>query len=32
MSYEYFARPVTFCGPSMREILVPSKRDFSGHG
>ena len=32
MSYEYFARPVTLCGPSMRETRVPSSRDFSGHG
>src|SRR5687767_8778117 len=31
MSYEYFARPVTFSGPSMREIRVPISRGFSGH-
>src|SRR5688572_680758 len=32
MSYEYFARPVTFAGPSTRLMRVPSSRDFSGHG
>jgi hypothetical protein len=32
MSYEYFARPVTFCGPSIREMRVPINRGFAGHG
>jgi hypothetical protein len=32
MSYEYFARPDTFCGPSTREIRVPISRGFAGHG
>src|SRR5918993_4788955 len=32
MSYEYLARPVTFCGPSIRETRVPSSRDLEGHG
>src|SRR5688572_14579347 len=31
MSYEYFARPVVFSGPSTRLTRVPSTRDFSGH-
>src|SRR6185295_10422054 len=32
MSNEYFARPETFCGPSMREIRLPMKFRLSASG
>jgi hypothetical protein len=32
MSYAYFARPVAFSGPSMRDTLVLRSVGFSGHG
>src|SRR5436853_5314627 len=32
MSYEYFARPDTFNGPSMREIRLPIRLRLSGSG
>src|SRR5258707_9829558 len=32
MSYEYFARPETLWGPSMREIRLPIKLRFSASG